>query len=66
MPMLFNTKHFELEIANFIFLRAPWLGSLYIGPDSGCGCIVRSRPNAIDTMRRDYIESTRKTLRGQP
>lgn len=63
--MLFNTKCFEVEIANFIFLRAPWLGSLYIGPDSGCGCIVRSRPNEIDTMRRHYIETTRKALRGR-
>lgn len=63
--MLFKTKHFEFEIANFIFLRAPLLGSLYIGPDSGCGCFVRSRQNEMDTMRRDYIEKTRKTLRAQ-
>lgn len=64
--MLFKTKHFELEIASFVFFRAPWLGSVYIGPDSGCGHIVRSRPNELDTMRRDYIERTRKTLRVQP
>ena len=61
--MLFKTKHFELEIAGFVFFRAPLLGSVYIGPDSGCGHIVRSRPNEIDTMRRDYIEKTRQTLR---
>lgn len=63
--MLFRTKYFELEIANFVFFRAPVLGSVYIGPDSGCGYIVRSRPNEIDAMRRDYIERTRKTLRAQ-
>jgi hypothetical protein len=63
MSMLFKTKHFELEIGNFVFIRAPVLGAVYIGPDSGCGYIVRSRPNEIDTMRRDYIERTRKTLR---
>lgn len=63
MSMLFKTKHFELEIANFVFLRAPWLGSVYVGPDSGCGCIVRSQPHEIDTMRRDYIERTRQALR---
>lgn len=61
--MLFKTKHFELEISRFVFLRAPWLGSLYLGPDSGCGYIVRSQPHEIDTMRCDYIESTRNTLR---
>ena len=65
-PMLFKTKHFELEIANFVFFRAPLLGSVYIGPDSGCGYLVRSRPNEINTMRRDYIERTRQTLRVQP
>lgn len=62
-PMLFKTKHLELELGNFVFVRAPWLGSVYIGPDSGCGYIVRSRPKEIDTMRRDYIERTRQTLR---
>jgi hypothetical protein len=63
--MLFKTKHFEVEIASFLFLRAPLLGSLYIGPDSGCGCIVRSRPNESNTMLYDYIERTRQTLREQ-
>lgn len=63
--MLFKTTYFELEIANFVFFRAPWLGSLYIGPDSGCGYLVRSPSNEIDPMRRDYIERTRKTLREQ-
>ena len=61
--MLFKTKHFELEIGNFVFIRAPWLGSVYIGPDSGCGYLVRSRPNELDAMRRDYIERTREALR---
>lgn len=64
--MQFKMKHFELEIANFVFLRAPWLGSLYLGPDSGCGCLVRISPHEMDTMRRDYIERTRNTLRVQP
>ncbi len=62
-PVLLKTKHVELEIAGFLFFRAPWLGSVYIGPDSGCGYVVRSRPNEIDAMRRDYIERTRQTLR---
>ena len=61
--MLFDTKFFELEIGNFVFIRAPLLGSVYIGPDSGCGYLVRSRPNELDAMRRDYIERTRQTLR---
>lgn len=39
--MLLRTKHFELEIAKFLYLRAPWLGVIYVGPDSGHGCIVR-------------------------
>lgn len=65
MSMLFKMKHVELEIANFVFLRAPWLGSVYIGPDSGCGYLVRSPPNEMDTMRRDYIERTRQTLRAR-
>lgn len=63
--MLFRAKHFELEIANFVFFRVPLLGSVYIGPDSGCGYIVRSYPDEIDTMRRDHIERTRQTLRAQ-
>jgi hypothetical protein len=63
--MRFNTKYFEIEIANFVFFRAPWLGSVYIGPDSGCGYLVRTSPNESDSMRRDYIERTRKTLREQ-
>jgi len=63
--MLFRTKHFELEVANFLFLRAPLLGSVYIGPDSGCGYIVRNRPSEIDTTCRDYIDRTRRALRGQ-
>lgn len=64
--MLFQTKHFELEIANFLFFRTPLLGSVYLGPDAGCGYIVRSSPNEIDTTRRDYIERTRQTLRVRP
>ncbi len=63
--MLFDTKYFELEIDNFVFIRAPLLGSVYIGPDSGCGYLVRSRPNELDAMRRDYIERTRQTLRAR-
>ena len=65
MPILFRTKDFELEIGNFLFFRAPLVGSVYIGPDSGCGHLVRSRPNEIDTMRQDYIERTRQTLRAR-
>ena len=61
--MLFDTKYFELEIGNCVFIRVPLLGSVYIGPDSGCGHLVRSRPNELDTMRSDYIERTRETLR---
>lgn len=63
--MLFDTKFFELEIGNFVFIRVPLLGSVYIGPDSGCGYLVRSRPNELDAMRRDYIERTRQTLRAR-
>lgn len=63
--MLLRTKHFELEIANFIFIRTPLLGSLYIGPDSGYGCLVRISPTATDGFRREYIDSTRRTLRAQ-
>ena len=63
--MLFDTKYFELEIGNFVFIRASWLGSVYIGPDSGCGYLVLSSPNEFDVMRRDYIAWTRKTLRVQ-
>lgn len=63
--MLFKTKHFEVEIANFVFFRAPVLGSVYIGPNSGCGYILRSRSKEIDTTRRDYIERTRQTLRAR-
>ncbi|HBR49671.1 MAG TPA: hypothetical protein DEA71_06270 [Nitrospira sp.] len=65
MSMLFDTTYFELEIGNFVFIRAPWLGSVYIGPDSGCGYLVRSRPNELDAMRRDYIERTREALRAR-
>lgn len=61
--MRFSTKYFEVEIANFVFFRAPLLGSIYIGPDSGCGYLVRISPKEIDTMRRDYVERTRQTLR---
>ncbi len=63
--MLLRMKHFEIEIANFVFFRAPLLGSVYIGPDSECGCIVKTRQNEIDTTRRDDIERTRQTLRGR-
>lgn len=61
--MRFSTKYFEAEIANFVFFRAPLLGAIYIGPDSGCGYLVRISPKEIDTMRRDYVERTRQTLR---
>lgn len=61
--MLLRTKHVELEIANFIFLRIPLLGSLYIGPDSGYGCVVRISPTPINEFRREYIDNTRKKLR---
>jgi hypothetical protein len=63
--MLLLTKHVELEIASFIFLRTPLLGSLYIGPDSGYGCLVRISPTEIDGFRREYIDRTRRTLRAQ-
>jgi hypothetical protein len=33
--MLLRTKHFEIEVANFVFFRAPLLGSVYIGPIPG-------------------------------
>ncbi|HRI38281.1 MAG TPA: hypothetical protein PLO50_06980 [Nitrospira sp.] len=61
--MRFSTKYFEAEIANFVFFRVPLLGAMYIGPDSGCGLIVRISPSEIDTMRQDYVERTRQTLR---
>ncbi len=63
--MLLHTKHFELEIANFIFLRTPLLGSLYIGPDAGYGCLVRIRPQEMDGLRRRYVDSTRRKLRAE-
>lgn len=63
--MLLLTKHFELEVANFIFLRTPLLGCLYIGPDSGYGRLVRLSPTAIDGPRREYVDSTRRKLRAQ-
>ena len=63
--MLLRTKHLELEIANFIFLRAPLLGSLYIGPDAGFGCWMRISPNKIDDYRQKYIASARRILRAR-
>lgn len=42
--MVFRAKHLELEISKFFYLRAPWLGVIYIGPDAGHGCIIRYSP----------------------
>lgn len=61
--MLFRTKHFELEIAKFLYLRAPWLGAIYIGPDSGRGCIVHYSQKQIELGHLEYIEMTRRNLR---
>ncbi len=63
--MLFRTKYFELEIANFFFLRVPLLGSLYVGPNSGYGYFVRNSSRESHAERRAYIDRTRKTLRAQ-
>ena len=61
--MLFRTKHFELEIAKFLYLRAPWLGVIYVGPDCGHGCIVRYSPQQLKFDYLEYIEMTRRNLR---
>ncbi|MDF0650885.1 MAG: hypothetical protein CV081_04060 [Nitrospira sp. LK265] len=61
--MLFQTKQFELEISKFLYLRAPWVGAIYIGPDSGRGCIVHYSPNQIELGHLEYIEMTRRNLR---
>ena len=61
--MLVQTKHFELEIATFLYLRAPWVGGIYIGPDSGHGCIVRYTPQQLEFDHVEYIEMTRRNLR---
>lgn len=61
--MLFRTKHFELEIAKFLYLRAPWVGVIYVGPDSGHGCIVRYSPRQLEFDHVEYIEMTRRNLR---
>ncbi|HWF58733.1 MAG TPA: hypothetical protein VN666_00230 [Nitrospira sp.] len=61
--MLFRTTHFELEIAKFLYVRAPWLGVIYVGPDSGRGCIVRYSPQQLEFDHLEYIEMTRRNLR---
>ena len=61
--MLFRTTHFELEIAKFLYVRAPWLGVIYVGPDSGHGCIVRYSPQQLEFDHLEYIEMTRRNLR---
>lgn len=61
--MLLQTKHFELEIATFLYLRAPWLGAIYIGPDSGHGCIVRYSPQQLELDSSGYIKMIRRNLR---
>lgn len=61
--MLFRTKHFELEIANFLYLRTPWVGAIYVGPDSGHGCIVHY--SLKETEHLEYVEMTRRNLRGR-
>ena len=58
--MLFRTTHFELEIAKFLYLRAPWLGVIYVGPDSGH---VRYSPQQLEFDHLEYIEMTRRNLR---
>jgi hypothetical protein len=61
--VLFQTKYFELEITKFLYLRAPWLGVIYVGPDSGHGCIVRYSPQQLEFDHLEYIEMTRRNLR---
>ena len=61
--MLLRTKHFELEITKFLYLRAPWLGAIYVGPDSGHGCIVHYSPQQLEFDHLEYIEMARRNLR---
>ena len=61
--MLLRTKHFELEISKFLYLRAPWVGVIYVGPDSGHACIVRYSPQQLEFDHVEYIEMARRNLR---
>ena len=59
--MVFHAKHFELEISKFFYLRAPRLGVIYIGRDSGHGCIVRYSPQRLDLDLLKYLEMARQS-----
>ena len=61
--MLFRAKHFELEVAKFLYLRVPLLGVIYVGPDSGHGCIVRYSPKQLEFDHLEYLEMMRQNLR---
>lgn len=61
--MLYRTKHFEVEIARFFSLRGPWFGAIYVGRDSGHGCIVHYRSKEIELENLEYIEMGRRHLR---
>lgn len=61
--MLLRRKHFELEIANFVFIRIRLLGCLYIGPDVGFGSWVRISPKEIDGFRLKYVDRARRNFR---
>lgn len=63
--MMFRTTHFELEIANFLFLRTPLLGRLYMGPDAGFGWWMRIGPKEVDYYRREYLDNARRHLRAR-
>ncbi|MDC8451253.1 MAG: hypothetical protein LV473_23325 [Nitrospira sp.] len=58
-----NTKHFELEISKFFYLRAPWVGAIYVGPDYGHGCIVQYSPQQLELGHLEYLEMARRNLR---
>ena len=61
--MLFRAKHFELEITKFLYLRAPLVGVIYIGPDAGHGYLVRYSPQQLEFDHLEYLEMTRRSLR---
>ena len=61
--MLYRTKRFEVEIAKVFYFLAPWLGAIYVGPDSGHGCIVHYRSREIKWEHLEYIEMASRNLR---
>ena len=61
--MLFRGKHFEVEIAKFLYFRVPWVGVIYIGPDCGHGCIMRYSPQQLEFGHLEYLEMMRRALR---